>query len=83
VEFLTPTEQAYLNNTKDFTNDQKRYIRCRLKKKLRQLGGDELNSCSVAAMEHERCNALNGVKPSISSGWDSSSLCAMVRPRAM
>jgi len=57
MKLLTPTEQAYLNNTQEFTNAQKRYIRCRLKKKLRLLG-EELHSCNVAANERAGCNAL-------------------------
>ena len=83
LSLLTPQEQAYLfgnNNTKEFTNAQKRYIRCRLKKKLRLLG-EELNSCNVAAAEHESCNALNEAKPSISHDCHLSFLCATVSPR--
>ncbi|MDQ4066577.1 MAG: hypothetical protein M3114_03205 [Thermoproteota archaeon] len=60
---LTPTEQAYLfDNTKDFTNAQQRYIRCRLKKKLRLLG-EQLQRCNVAANERAGCNALNQPVP--------------------
>jgi hypothetical protein len=58
MSFLTPTEQAYLfDNTREFTNAQQRYIRCRLRKKLRQLG-EELERCNVAADKRERCNAM-------------------------
>jgi hypothetical protein len=46
MTFLSPVEQAYLNGTRDFTKAQRRYIRCRLKKKLRLL---EEESCDAAA----------------------------------
>ena len=53
---LSPTEQAYLNNSKEFTKAQQRYIRCRLRKKLRLLN-EELRSCNVAADQRAGCNA--------------------------
>ena len=37
IRLLSPIEEAYLNGTKDFTRAQQRYIRYRLKKKLRLL----------------------------------------------
>ncbi len=37
MRLLSPIEEAYLNGTKDFTKAQQRYIRYRLKKKLRLL----------------------------------------------
>ena len=40
-------ERAYLNGTRDFTKAQRRYIKCRLKKKLRLLNEE---SCNAAAM---------------------------------
>jgi hypothetical protein len=47
VLLLSPVEQAYLSGTRDFTKPQIRYIKCRLKKKLRRL--DE-QGCNAAAM---------------------------------
>jgi hypothetical protein len=44
---LSKVEQAYLNGTREFTKPQIRYIKCRLKKKLRRL--DE-QGCNAAAM---------------------------------
>jgi hypothetical protein len=55
---ITPVEEAFLNNTRHFTNAQKRYIGCRLKKKLRLLE-QQLNSCNVALAERSGCNAIN------------------------
>ena len=55
VTLLTQTERDFLDGTREFTKPQQRYIRCRLKEKLRLLG-DELqlygipySSSSVAA----------------------------------
>ena len=56
TRFLSPTEQAYLNGTREFTKAQQRYIRCRIRKKLKLLN-EELRSCSVAADERAGCNA--------------------------
>ncbi|MDQ3902289.1 MAG: hypothetical protein M3247_01355, partial [Thermoproteota archaeon] len=53
---LTPTEVAYLNNTKPFTNAQQRYIRCRLRKKLIMIG-QEIERCNVALNKRVSCNA--------------------------
>jgi len=46
VPLLTQTERDYLNGTREFTKPQQRYIRCRLKKKLRLLG-DELQHIGI------------------------------------
>ena len=46
MRVLSPVEQAYLNGTREFTKAQQRYIRCRLKKKLRLL---DAQSCNAAA----------------------------------
>ena len=59
-KFLTPTEEAYLNKTKEFTNAQQRYIRCRLKKKLRLLS-EQVNSCNVAADERAGCDSWSSL----------------------
>jgi hypothetical protein len=34
---LSPTEQAYLQNKEQFSKAKQRYVKCRLKKKLRLL----------------------------------------------
>jgi hypothetical protein len=47
MRLLSPVEQAYLNGTREFTKPQIRYIKCRLKKKLRHL--DE-KGCNAAAL---------------------------------
>jgi hypothetical protein len=47
MKLLSPVEQAYLNGTREFTKPQIRYIKCRLKKKLRHL--DE-KGCNAAAL---------------------------------
>jgi hypothetical protein len=46
VRLLSPVEQTYLNGTREFTKTQQRYIRYRLRKKLRL--ADE-QSCAAAA----------------------------------
>ena len=51
---LTKVEKEYLDGTRQFTKTQQRYIRCRLRKKLRLL--NEV-SCNVAAALSERSNA--------------------------
>jgi hypothetical protein len=51
---LTKVEKEYLDGTRQFTKAQQRYIRCRLRKKLRLLNEE---SCNVAAALSERCNA--------------------------
>ena len=38
---LSPVEQAYVNGTRQYTKNQRRYIRYRLNKKLRRLGGED------------------------------------------
>jgi hypothetical protein len=48
VRLLSPVEEAYLNGTKDFTKAQQRYIRYRLKKKLRLL--DESRDAAAAGL---------------------------------
>jgi hypothetical protein len=50
--FLTPVEEAYLNNTRPFTNAQQRYIRCRLRKKLITMG-QEIERCNVQLMLYD------------------------------
>ena len=37
VRLLSPVEQSYLNGTRQFTKAQQRYIRYRLRKKLRAI----------------------------------------------
>src|SRR5918998_1388646 len=51
---LTKVENEYLDGTRPFTKAQQRYIRCRLRKKLRLLNEE---SCNVAAALSERSNA--------------------------
>src|ERR671917_491752 len=51
---LTKVEKEYLEGTRQFTKDQQRYIRCRLRKKLRLLNEER---CNVAAALSERSNA--------------------------
>jgi hypothetical protein len=46
VPLLTQTERDFVSGTRQFTKPQIRYIRCRLKKKLRLLG-DELQSFGI------------------------------------
>jgi hypothetical protein len=48
MRLLSPIEEAYLNGTKDFTKAQQRYIRYRLKKKLRLL--DESRDAAAAGL---------------------------------
>ncbi len=45
---FSPVEQAYLSNTKQFTKAQQRYIRYRLKKKLRLI--DESRDAAAAML---------------------------------
>jgi hypothetical protein len=51
---LTKVEKEYLDGTRQFTKAQQRYIRCRLRKKLRLLNEQSRN---VAAAMRERSNA--------------------------
>jgi hypothetical protein len=51
---LTKVEKEYLDGTRKFTKTQQRYVRCRLRKKLRLLNEE---SCNVAAALSERSNA--------------------------
>jgi hypothetical protein len=65
---LTPTEKAFLDGTRQFTNAQKRYIRCRLNKKLSHFDKEltELQRCSVAAaatLQRMSVTAATGVRP--------------------
>lgn len=46
MRLLSPVEQAYLDGTREFTKTQQRYIRCRLRKKLRLVNEQ---SCNAAA----------------------------------
>jgi|SRR5215218_10506165 hypothetical protein len=46
MRFLSPVEQAYLNGTRDFTKAQRRYIKCRLKRKLRLLNEERCNAAA-------------------------------------
>lgn len=56
--FLSPTEQAFLNGSREFTKAQQRYIRCRLKRKLVRCGiPTNTDNTTVAAFEHKSCNA--------------------------
>ena len=50
---LTKVENEYLEGTRQFTKAQQRYIRCRLRKKLRLLNEE---SCNVATALSERSN---------------------------
>jgi hypothetical protein len=68
MTLLTPVEQAYMNGTRQFTKAQQRYIRCRLKRKLR-LVGEELasfgipnDSCNAAAARLQRLDNNNNNK---------------------
>ncbi len=54
MTFLSPTEQAFLNGSREFTKAQRRYIRCRLKKKIRLL---QEESCNAAARLQRLDNA--------------------------
>jgi len=51
---LTKVEREYLDGTRQFTKAQQRYIRCRLRKKLRLLND---HCCNFAASMRERSNA--------------------------
>ena len=51
---LTKVEKEYLDGSRELTKAQQRYIRCRLRKKLRLLNEE---SCNVAAALSERSNA--------------------------
>ena len=51
---LTNAEKQYLDGSRQFTKAQQRYMRCRLRKKLRLLNDE---SCNVAAALRERSNA--------------------------
>jgi hypothetical protein len=50
MRLLSPVEEAYLNGTRDFTKAQQRYIRYRLKKKLRLLDESRDAAAAAAAM---------------------------------
>jgi hypothetical protein len=82
VLLLSPVEQAYLSGTRDFTKPQIRYIKCRLKKKLRRL--DE-QGCNAAAMLQrlERGNpiAKEKLRTYNSSNEAGQLLVAFVRPQ--
>jgi hypothetical protein len=58
MTFLSPTEQQFLNGSRQFTKAQQRYIRCRLKKKLRLLNEE---SRKAAAALQPRCNGTNNL----------------------
>ena len=65
MRLLSPVEQAYLNGSREFTKPQIRYIKCRLKKKLRHL--DE-KGCNAAALlqrleEEGRWDSLVRIQP--------------------
>jgi hypothetical protein len=60
MTFLSSTEQQFLNGSRQFTKAQQRYIRCRLKKKLRLL--DEESRNAAAALQR-RCNGPNNLLP--------------------
>jgi hypothetical protein len=61
VRVLSPVEQAYLSGTRDFTKPQQRYIKCRLKKKLRLLNEE---SCNAAArLERLEGDSLARIPP--------------------
>ncbi len=68
---LTKVEKEYLDGTRQLTKAQQRYIRCRLRKKLRLLNEE---SCNVAAALSERSNGAvtldlrNSNKSSAGSG---------------
>jgi hypothetical protein len=40
LALLTKVERDYLSGQREFTEPQQRYIRCRLRKKIRMLGDD-------------------------------------------
>jgi hypothetical protein len=63
MRLLSPIEEAYLNGTKDFTKAQQRYIRYRLKKKLRLL--DESRDAAAAGLLRlgERGSSLVRIPP--------------------
>ncbi len=74
--FLSPVEQAYLSGTREFTKPQIRYIRCRLKKKLRLLDEELklsgiLNSSSSGVAANTSgsvaasCNGLENLPPPV------------------
>ena len=68
---LTNVEKEFLDGSRQFTQAQQRYIRCRLRKKLRLLNKE---SCNVAAALSERSNTAatldlrNSDKSSAGSG---------------
>src|SRR5687767_13808845 len=79
---LTKVEKEYLDGSRQFTKSQQRYIRCRLRKKLRLLNEE---SCNVAAALSERSNAAamldlrNYNKSSAGSGTFALSLASSVQ----
>jgi hypothetical protein len=56
MTFLSPTEQQFLNGNRQFTKAQQRYIRCRLRKKLRFLNEESRNAAAALQL---RCNGMN------------------------
>ena len=46
MRLLSPTEQAFIDGIRDFTNAQKRYLRCRIRKKVESVNEQ---GCNVAA----------------------------------
>jgi hypothetical protein len=66
VHLLSETEQAYLNGTRAFTKAQQRYIRCRLKKKLRLVDEQSCNgpnNLPLPGYVNERVVGRVGVEP--------------------
>jgi hypothetical protein len=53
---LTPTEKAFIDGTREITNSQKSYIRCRLNKKKAQASKYRIDR--VAAATLQRMNVI-------------------------
>ena len=72
MTFFSPVERAYLEGTREFTMAQQRYIRCRLRKKLRIMGEDlascnnnnnNNNNITVEAALQPGCNGPHNLLP--------------------
>ena len=67
---LSPTEQAYVNGTRDFSKAQQRYLGYRIKKKFSRLGVAAASECrDAAAASRDGPNGLVA-QPGRALAWD-------------
>jgi hypothetical protein len=58
VRLLSPVEQSYLNGTRQFTKAQQRYIRYRLRKKLRAIDEQCRDAAAAKLLRLEEAAAV-------------------------